>query len=53
MDGIIWAIGIGGGLVALGLVVFLFGDRQRRLTKREKEVSQQTARENWGKEEIR
>ena len=53
MDGLLWALVIIGGPVLLGLVVFLYSGRRRRRTPGEKAVSDQVARENWGKEEIR
>lgn len=45
----IWIIGI----VLLGAAIFFFGTRQRPLTGREREKSDQVARENWGKENVR
>ena len=41
------------GLVVLAAAIFYFGTRQRRLTRAEQKRSDQAARENWGKEEIR
>jgi hypothetical protein len=52
MDGLLWALVIIGGPVLLGLVMFLYSGRRRRLTSGEKAVSDRVARENWGKEEI-
>jgi hypothetical protein len=43
-----WAIGI----IVLGLVIFFFATRQRRLKGAERQMSDQAARRNWGKEEI-
>jgi len=51
MDGLIWALVIVGGPVLLGLAIWLFGDFRRR-SSRTKKVSDQVARENWGKERI-
>jgi hypothetical protein len=53
MDGLLWGLVIVGGPILLGLIVFFFGQRHRRLTQGEKQASQQAARENWGKEQIR
>lgn len=44
-----WAIAI----IVLGLAIFFFATRQRRLKGAEREMSDQAARRNWGKEEIR
>jgi hypothetical protein len=52
MDGLIWGLVIIGGPVLLGLVLFIFGERRRRLTRAEKTIAEQTTRENWGKEEV-
>lgn len=43
-----WAIGI----IILAAAIFFFATRQRRLKGRERELSDQAARRNWGKEEI-
>ena len=53
MDGWLLAIVVIGGPLLLGLVMFLVSSRQRRLTKAEKDLTQQKTRENWGKEQIR
>ena len=53
MDGLLWALVIVGGPVLLGLAVFLYSGRRRRLTPGQKATADQVARENWGKEEIR
>jgi len=53
MDGMIWAIVIVGGPLLLGLAIFLFGTRRRRLNRVEREIADERAHENWGKEEIR
>ena len=53
MDGFIWALVIVGGPVLLGLAIFLFGARRRRLNRVERTIADQQAHENWGKEEIR
>jgi hypothetical protein len=52
MDGLLWGLVIIGGPLLLGLAMFLFGERRRRLTRAKKTVSEQAARDNWGKEEI-
>jgi hypothetical protein len=46
---LLWLVGI----VILGVVIFMFATRQRRLTPREQARSDKVAHENWGKEEIR
>jgi hypothetical protein len=43
---------IGIGIVVLGLVIFLFGDRLRPLSGAARKRSEEAARQNWGKEEI-
>ncbi|HEU4518247.1 MAG TPA: hypothetical protein VFS03_01940 [Microvirga sp.] len=43
---------IGLGIVVLGLVIFLFGDRLRPLSGAARKRSDEAARQNWGKEEI-
>jgi hypothetical protein len=45
----LWIVGI----VILGVVVFFFATRQRRLTPHERARTDKVAHENWGKEEIR
>jgi hypothetical protein len=45
----LWIVGI----VILGVVIFFFATRQRRLTPRERARTDKVAHENWGKEEIR
>jgi hypothetical protein len=52
MEGYLWALVIVGGPILLGVAIWLFGDQRRRLTRAERERSEQGARENWGKEEI-
>ena len=52
MEGVLWGLVIVGGPILLGLAVFLFGQRRRR-SRSEKLASDQTARDNWGKEQIR
>jgi hypothetical protein len=52
MDGWLWAIVIIGGPLLLGLCMYVFGQR-RRLNSVEQQISDQKARENWGKERIR
>jgi hypothetical protein len=44
---------IGGGIVLLGLLIFLFGNRLRPLGPEERRRSEEAARENWGKEKVR
>jgi hypothetical protein len=44
----IWLIGI----IVLGAAIF-FGTRRRPLSRAERERSEQVARENWGKENMR
>jgi len=51
-DGWVWALVIVGGPLLIGIFMYVFGNRRRRLTAHEREVSDQAARENWGKERI-
>ncbi len=53
MDGFLWGFVIVGGPVLLGLALFLFGFRRRRLNQTERTIADQQAHQNWGKEEIR
>ena len=53
MDGMFWGVGVIGGPLVLGLAIFLFGMRHRKLTQTERRAADQRAHENWGKEEIR
>lgn len=53
MDGMLWAMVIVAGPLLLGLAVFLFGAHRRKLNRVEREVADERAHENWGKEEIR
>lgn len=52
MDGYLWALVIVCGPILLGVAIWLAGDRRRKLTRAERQMSEQGARENWGKEEI-
>jgi hypothetical protein len=52
-DGWVWALVIVGGPVLLGLLMYVYSGRRSRLNRVEREVSDQRARENWGKERIR
>ena len=52
-DGWIWALVIIGGPLLMGLFMYIFGQRRRRLTPNEQRASEQGAHENWGKERIR
>lgn len=52
-DGWVWALVIIGGPVLLGLLMYVFSGRRNRLNRVEREVSDQGAHENWGKERVR
>jgi cytochrome c-type biogenesis protein CcmH/NrfF len=52
MDAMLWGLMVVGGPLVLGVVLFLYGQRRRR-TQAERKVSNEAARENWGKEKIR
>ncbi|MCB5176664.1 MULTISPECIES: hypothetical protein [Microvirga] len=52
MEGYLWALVIVCGPILLGAAIFLFGKRRGGLSRTEQRVSEQGARENWGKEEI-
>lgn len=41
------------GIVLLGIVLFVFATRQRRLSGAERQASDEAARQNWGKENVR
>ncbi len=40
------------GAALLGGVMFIYGTRQRRISRAEREEADAVARKNWGKEEI-
>jgi hypothetical protein len=40
------------GIVLLGIVLFVFATRQRRLSPTERRETDKAARENWGKENV-
>ena len=48
----VWGLIFIGGLVLLGVAIFLFGDRLRPLNRAERQRSEEAARENWGKEKV-
>jgi hypothetical protein len=52
-DGWVWALVIIGGPLLMGIFMYVYGNRRRRLTHTEQQISQQGAHENWGKERIR
>jgi hypothetical protein len=52
-DGWVWALVIVGGPLLLGLFMYVFGQRRRRLTQTQRDMADKTAHENWGKERIR
>jgi hypothetical protein len=52
-DGWVWALVIIGGPLLIGIFMYIFGERRRRLSATEQKISDQTAHENWGKERIR
>ncbi|HEV2560150.1 MAG TPA: hypothetical protein VGU45_16125 [Microvirga sp.] len=41
------------GLILLGAVMFFFGTRPRPLSGAERKRSDEVAKENWGKENVR
>lgn len=41
------------GIVLLGIVLFVFATRQRKLSAPQRRQSDKAARENWGKENVR
>jgi len=51
-DGWVMALIVIGGPLLIGIFMALFS-RRRRLTRAERQVSDQVAHENWGKERIR
>jgi cytochrome c-type biogenesis protein CcmH/NrfF len=52
MDAMLWGLTVVGGPLVLGVVLYFYGQRRRR-TRAERQVSNEAARENWGKENIR
>jgi hypothetical protein len=42
-----------GGPLLMGILMYVYGSRRRRLTATEQKVSDQVAHDNWGKERIR
>jgi cyanate permease len=52
-DGWVWALVIVGGPLLLGIFMWVFSSRRRRLTQNEQQISDEAAHENWGKERIR
>lgn len=52
-DGWVWALVVIGGPLLIGIFMYVYGSRRRRLTKEERKISEQGAHENWGKERIR
>lgn len=51
--GWLWPIVVIGGPLLMGIVLYLFAGRRRRLTLEERRMADERTRENWGKEEIR
>jgi cbb3-type cytochrome oxidase subunit 3 len=41
------------GIVLLGIVLFVFATRQRRLSAAQRKETDKIARDNWGKENVR
>ena len=39
-------------IVVLGIVLFVFATRQRRLSATQRQETDKAARENWGKENV-
>lgn len=52
-DGWVWALVIIGGPLLIGIFMLVFANRRNRLNRVEREVSDQAAHENWGKERVR
>ena len=52
-DGWVWALVIVGGPLLLGIFMWVFSSRRRRLIQNEQQISDEAAHENWGKERIR
>lgn len=52
-DGWVWALVVIGGPLLIGIFMYVYGSRRRRLTEEERKISEQGAHENWGKERIR
>ena len=52
-DGWIWGFVIIGGPLLIGIFMWVFGQRRRRLSQTEQKVADKAAHENWGKEQIR
>jgi hypothetical protein len=46
MDGFLWGLMIVGGPILLGLAIFLFGARRRKLNRVERNIADQQAQEN-------
>jgi hypothetical protein len=52
-DGWVWGLVIIGGPLLIGLFMLFFTSRRNKLNRVEREISEQGAHENWGKERIR
>ena len=52
-DGWVWALVIVGGPLLMGIFMWVYSSRRRRLTPNEQRISDEAAHENWGKERIR
>jgi hypothetical protein len=53
LDGWVWALVIVGGPLLMGILMYVYGSRRRRLSPAEQKVSDEAAHKNWGKERIR
>lgn len=51
-DGWVWGLVIIGGPLLLGIFLYVFTSRRNRLNRVEREISEQGAHDNWGKERI-
>jgi len=51
-DGWMWGLVIIGGPLLIAIFMAVFANRRNRLNRVEREISEQGAHKNWGKEEI-
>ncbi|SCZ11024.1 hypothetical protein [Microvirga guangxiensis] len=51
-DGWMWGLVIIGGPLLIGIFMAVFANRRNKLNRVEREISEQGAHKNWGKEEI-
>lgn len=52
-DGWVWALVIMGGPLLIGIFMFVFSGRRNRLNRVERDIADEAAHKNWGKERIR